>query len=212
MRPAIPHQSGGFPHSEIRGSTGARPSPQLIAACYVLHRLSVPRHPPNALRRLILANPKPARSITRSLRVPQSYFSALVSHFQSDQPPRSGTPPRSHERSSKAPFAMHTSKARPATPIAPLPLHNDKQPSEGQKPECQKPEFLAFWSSDLWSSERGFSRAGGAERDRTVDLLLAKQALSQLSYGPKPRSEKVMARRIVADRLALKRSGGPGKI
>jgi hypothetical protein len=26
--------------------------------------------------------------------------------------------------------------------------------------------------------------AGGARRDRTDDLLLAKQALSQLSYGP----------------------------
>jgi hypothetical protein len=26
---------------------------------------------------------------------------------------------------------------------------------------------------------------GGARRDRTDDLLLAKQALSQLSYGPK---------------------------
>jgi hypothetical protein len=34
-----------------------------------------------------------------------------------------------------------------------------------------------------------FSRdqeTGGAERDRTDDLLLAKQALSQLSYGPNP--------------------------
>ena len=28
------------------------------------------------------------------------------------------------------------------------------------------------------------SNAGGANRDRTGDLLLAKQALSQLSYGP----------------------------
>ena len=28
---------------------------------------------------------------------------------------------------------------------------------------------------------------GGANRDRTDDLLLAKQALSQLSYGPAPR-------------------------
>jgi hypothetical protein len=27
-------------------------------------------------------------------------------------------------------------------------------------------------------------KAGGASRDRTGDLLLAKQALSQLSYGP----------------------------
>ena len=28
--------------------------------------------------------------------------------------------------------------------------------------------------------------SGGARRDRTDDLLLAKQALSQLSYGPEP--------------------------
>jgi hypothetical protein len=47
---------GGFPHSEICGSKGARPSPQLIAACHVLHRLSVPRHPPDALKRLISAS------------------------------------------------------------------------------------------------------------------------------------------------------------
>ncbi len=40
---------GGFPHSEIPGSKPARGSPGLIATCYVLHRLSVPRHPPNAL-------------------------------------------------------------------------------------------------------------------------------------------------------------------
>lgn len=30
----------------------------------------------------------------------------------------------------------------------------------------------------------GGSRVGGAGRDRTDDILLAKQALSQLSYGP----------------------------
>src|ERR1700756_4552073 len=41
--------AGGLPHSEIHGSTPARGSPWLIAACHVLHRLLVPRHPPNAL-------------------------------------------------------------------------------------------------------------------------------------------------------------------
>ena len=41
--------SGGFPHSEISGSKPAHGSPKLIAACHVLHRLYVPRHPPNAL-------------------------------------------------------------------------------------------------------------------------------------------------------------------
>ena len=40
---------GGLPHSEIPGSTSARLSPGLFAACHVLHRLSVPRHPPDAL-------------------------------------------------------------------------------------------------------------------------------------------------------------------
>ncbi len=39
----------GLPHSDIHGSKGARPSPWLFAACHVLHRLLVPRHPPNAL-------------------------------------------------------------------------------------------------------------------------------------------------------------------
>ncbi len=53
----------GFPHSEIRGSKGARPSSRLNAACHVLHRLSVPRHPPNALQTLDLSpliHPPPA--------------------------------------------------------------------------------------------------------------------------------------------------------
>lgn len=39
----------GFPHSEICGSKIAHISPQLIAACHVLHRLYMPRHPPSAL-------------------------------------------------------------------------------------------------------------------------------------------------------------------
>ena len=46
--------SCGFPHSEICGSKGACPSPQLIAACHVLHRLEVPRHPPCALSSLTI--------------------------------------------------------------------------------------------------------------------------------------------------------------
>ena len=41
--------SAGFPHSEIFGSKPICGSPKLIAACRVLHRLSVPRHSPCAL-------------------------------------------------------------------------------------------------------------------------------------------------------------------
>jgi hypothetical protein len=52
-------RSGGLPHSEIHGSMPARGSPWLIATCCVLHRLSVPRHPPDALQTLDLcAYPK----------------------------------------------------------------------------------------------------------------------------------------------------------
>ena len=45
--------SGEFPHSEICGSTDICSSPQLFAACHVLLRLPVPRHPPCALSCLI---------------------------------------------------------------------------------------------------------------------------------------------------------------
>ena len=43
---------GGLPHSEISGSTLVCSSPELIAACHVLHRLLAPRHPPYALSSL----------------------------------------------------------------------------------------------------------------------------------------------------------------
>src|SRR5688572_30971131 len=54
---------GGFPHSEIAGSKFAHNSPTLIAACHVLHRLYMPRHPPNALTsrlRIHTINVRPA--------------------------------------------------------------------------------------------------------------------------------------------------------
>ena len=41
--------AGGFAHSETRGSPGVCPYPRIIAACRVLRRLHVPRHPPCAL-------------------------------------------------------------------------------------------------------------------------------------------------------------------
>ena len=48
---------GGFPHSEIFGSTLVCSLPKLIAACRVLHRLLAPRHPPYALSSLTF-NPR----------------------------------------------------------------------------------------------------------------------------------------------------------
>jgi hypothetical protein len=52
----------------------------------------------------------------------------------------------------------------------------------------RKREFLFSYGRaiDGWLANRSHEAAkvGGARRDRTDDLLLAKQALSQLSYGP----------------------------
>ena len=52
----------GFPHSEIPGSMPTCGSPRLIAACHVLHRLLLPRHPPCALSSLTIkfTQPTPA--------------------------------------------------------------------------------------------------------------------------------------------------------
>ena len=44
-------RSWGFPHSDIPGSMDICSSPRLFAACHVLLRLLVPRHPPCALLR-----------------------------------------------------------------------------------------------------------------------------------------------------------------
>jgi hypothetical protein len=62
--------------------------------------------------------------------------------------------------------------------------------------------------------------SGGARRDRTDDLLLAKQALSQLSYGPFRSRISVVSNQnleagslpITDHRLLISGVGGPGKI
>src|SRR5438477_10087957 len=42
------------------------------------------------------------------------------------------------------------------------------------------------------------AKRGGARRDRTDDLMLAKHALSQLSYGPVPEDECFLSRALCA--------------
>src|SRR5690349_17372529 len=87
-------RSGGLPHSETHGSKPARGSPWLIAACCVLRRLSVPRHPPDALHSLDLAS--------------------LTCAARRRQPAGAGRPPEAH------PFGCITDPtARPPSPAGP---------------------------------------------------------------------------------------------
>src|SRR5258705_10404354 len=157
----------GLPHSEIHGSTGARPSPRLIAACYVLHRLSVPRHSPNALRRLIRppnrnaeANRPPRQQKTNGILSTSSLPAKAITRG-SYPPPK--TPPK----------AGHTNLSTMSK-------------SRGQRTENRGQKRLS--ASSRARPKRSLFRKppspGGAERDRTDALLLAKQALSQLSYSP----------------------------
>jgi hypothetical protein len=53
--------SGGFPHSDIHGSKPIPGSPWLNAGYHVLHRLLLPRHPPNALFALDLTQKEQGR-------------------------------------------------------------------------------------------------------------------------------------------------------
>ena len=70
---------GGLPHSEIPGSTIARISPGLFAACHVLHRLSVPRHPPDALILRLSATPNG-----------KDHFQIPENRYQKADPPECG--------------------------------------------------------------------------------------------------------------------------
>ena len=51
---------------------------------------------------------------------------------------------------------------------------------------CEVPRLAGGSSRCIPRSTHLRAFPGGANRDRTGDLLLAKQALSQLSYGPNP--------------------------
>jgi hypothetical protein len=73
---------------------------------------------------------------------------------------------------------------------------------------CSKPVFLELQRSsrridrlaDPWPAYP--AKAGGARRDRTDDLMLAKHALSQLSYGPVTRRRMLLTRFAFADATA----------
>ncbi len=112
FRPGYPLR-GGLPHSDMRGSTLARNSPRLIAACHVLHRLLAPRHPPDALlthpesvpppppaRPSLLARPRSVTPTPTPARaIPHAHTSHTDTHFSNDrQPPHPGQQPRHANR------------------------------------------------------------------------------------------------------------------
>ena len=139
--------AAGFPHSEIRGSKPAHGSPRLIAACHVLHRLSTPRHPPDALTCSRSASSTPAHAVR-------------------------GRPRRTWRRSRDA-LLGEDRRARGRGPS-----------QSGNMPDARTRTACPTNASSQCQNTLPPAPCGGAGRDRTDDLLLAKQALSRLSYGP----------------------------
>jgi hypothetical protein len=89
----------GFPHSEIPGSKPACGSPRLIAACHVLLRHLLPRHPPCALSSLTIKFTQHTQPCGQKLRKLHGAIFPLIaeprfkgSHTSGFDPPRSSLP------------------------------------------------------------------------------------------------------------------------
>jgi hypothetical protein len=190
--------AGGLPHSEIRGSKSARLSPRLFAACHVLRRLSVPRHPPDALLMRLIATtllslaPAHALSHARTRRLVKTLYP------QGDPTSRSAAalpPERTASVTHTVPLHPVKQRTHPAPPRGTerrrpgqySPAANWDLPDRLRQQPTYPSLALAAPAAPLplVTQPRGCV-SGGGERDRTDDLLLAKQALSQLSYTPKP--------------------------
>ena len=145
----------GFPHSEILGSK---------LACQL----------PEAYRRLQRpSSPVVAKaSTTCTCSLDPITLSTLDRVRRKSEP--DGIPTGLYRRLVQTLNAIIT-QTNPAFEI-PGPLHFFRIVKEQPK---QKPSLNAH--AQRWI----LRKTGGANRDRTGDLLLAKQALSQLSYGPR---------------------------
>ena len=150
-----------MPHSETPGSPIARISPGLFAACHVLHRLSVPRHPPNALTRLIRSSSAAHREQTPCLRqLRLDLYSAL--HFY----------PPGHRPRSLAPRARSSKSISPRPgnpcqrPVAFLSTMSMSSSTNDDRPEGSRPRHRSrrtrLFSLGTWpsSSDAG---SGGAD-------------------------------------------------
>ena len=178
----------GFPHSDIHGSRPAFGYPWLFVDRYVLHRLPVPRHPPCALSSLTFA----WRFPSRLCRAPIMLESLLGSSWQC-----SGFSLAALAHRKIIVVTLYFCLALLVVFLysvlkVQVLLRREVVGSNGFEPSTSRlsgvrsnhlsyePMFV-FACGDV---QRLFARHGGDEQNRTVDPLLARQVLSQLSYTP----------------------------
>jgi hypothetical protein len=206
--------AAGFPHSDIHGSKPARGSPWLFAACHVLHRLSVPRHPPDALvildpRRFLLLRKQDATRAQGRTPANTTGTSQRCDPIEPGQPSeRSRAPPADPpgssvhfassrcQRSASATFRQRRPAASPRVVRKGLDHGRetgDRIPRSERRVKGRKPKPTSQSRPDSTDGRHQMARTrwpepdGGGGRDRTDDLMLAKHALSQLSYAPEDR-------------------------
>ena len=144
----------GLPHSEIRGSKGARPSPRLFAACHVLHRLSVPRHPPNALTRLIQGPAAAHREKTPCPRAakPRLTLSTHVTRLAAlPDPDPQGSPPQGPAIQNRQPVAFLSTMSKSRSQGSGI--------RDQRKPHAHGPsQLVSSLGSPRWWSRPGSNR------------------------------------------------------
>jgi hypothetical protein len=145
----------GLPHSDIFGSKLVCSSPKLFAACHVLHRLLAPRHSPYTLSSLTIRNSKLTLTnclhISWSATVPCNTACVVVGKNYRVQ----------NIQLSKISLAGHAGK---------LDI-SDRDRGTNSRARQSRPI----------QRSKSHGRSGGEYRARTGDLLVAHQALSQLS-------------------------------
>ena len=175
-----------MPHSEIPGSKHACCSPRLIAAYHVLHRLLVPRHPSCA--RIRLTEEKTLvlgiRCNSRTMQLSKNHSASRADPSSRGPSPRKILDPERHTRyrimlvgvpgiepGTSSLSGMRSNQLSYTPDTVPL------LPGTSSSPH--RP--LGF------CSQPRLNGAGGGNRNRTGDLMLAKHVLYQLSYAPKMR-------------------------
>ena len=153
----------GFPHSEICGSKVAHTSPQLIAACHVLHRLCMPRHPPIALTSRL--------RIHTTIDSPACMTGADMSVIWQIQIRPTARGDVSAQLDNQLYSFQHSSLRSIAVTASISRTHS----------QCQRSRRCRLYRGEPRISVCFGKLPGGAYRDRTDDLKLAKLALSQLS-------------------------------
>ncbi len=163
----------GFPHSDIPGSQLICSSPRLIAAYRVLHRLPAPRHSPYALSSLSIGIVAELTQTTVCIRKrPGQFFFLTLTLLSAEFVDQIKT-------TVCRIFSCQRTGPRPMPSVQ---THFSWLASRSSRLAVCPPPPTAHCVRGFGGQPSRASRAKvGEYRDRTGDLLVANQALSQLS-------------------------------